>query len=54
MKFAIAGLIAVLVAVPVGYAVAIFAADRLEVAAAKIVADVLVGACVDVAVTLWQ
>jgi hypothetical protein len=54
MKIAIAGLIAVLVAVPATYAVTMFAADRLEIAAAKIVADALVGACVDVAVTLWR
>jgi hypothetical protein len=54
MKIEIAGLIAVLVAVPAGYVLTIFAADRLEVAAAKIVADALVGACVDVVITLWR
>ncbi len=54
MRIAIAGLVAVLAVVPAGYAVAMFAADRLEIAAAKIVADALVGACVDVAVTLWR
>lgn len=54
MRIAIAGLVAALAVVPAGYAVAMFAADRLEIAAAKIVADALVGACVDVAVTLWR
>jgi hypothetical protein len=54
MRIAIAGLVAVLIVVPAGYALTMFAADRIEVAAAKIVADALVGACVDVAVTLWR
>lgn len=54
MKIAIVCLVAVLAIVPTGYVSAQFAADRLEIAAAKIVADAMVGACVDVAVTLWQ
>ena len=54
MRIAIAGLVAVLIVVPAGYAVTMFAADRLEIAAAKIVADAMVGAFVDVAVALWR
>jgi hypothetical protein len=54
MKIAIACLVAVLAVVPAGYASARYAADRLDLAAAKIVADAMVGSLVDVAVTLWR
>ena len=54
MKIAIACLIAVLAVVPFGYVSAKSAAGRLDHAACKIVADELVGALVDTAVTLWR
>jgi hypothetical protein len=46
--------IAALMLVPVGYLLAGIAAERLDQAAARIVVNEVIGACKDVAVTLWR
>jgi hypothetical protein len=53
-KMLLIGLVIAVVAVPIGYAVAAYAADQLEIAVNRLVADAMLGAFVDVVVTLWR
>jgi len=52
-KSLLIGLVIAVVAVPAGYAVAVYATDQLEIAVNRLVADAMLGAFVDVVVRWW-
>jgi len=52
-KMLLVGLVIAVVAVPAGYAAAVYAAGRLEIAANRLIADAMLGVFVDVVVKWW-